>query len=162
MRWMALAGAAMLTAACSALADEKTACDGLVYTEAGLTRAQYLPCAAEIMDSLDRLSPQVDAMVAGSEAARSEATLTLSRLGRLLSKAGGHRNMLERWSDRPLNDLNLSIWNTYSHHQACLMVSRGLFSSGPLAEKSRSAATSECRAYRRPYESAKREYRYLR
>jgi hypothetical protein len=152
-----------LVSACGALAARKTACDGLVYGESGLTRAQYLPCAGEMMSTLDRLSAQVDAMVSGEEKAQSEARSTMRELSSLVKKAGGQRNMLERWNDRTLTSLNIQISNAYSHHQACLMVASQMFGRAPLGdEKYREAAKSECRAYRRAYESARSTYAGLR
>ena len=152
-----------LAAACGVLADKKTACDGLVYGESGLTRSQYLPCAGEMMSTLDRLAAQIDAMVSGDEKAQSEARSTLRELGSLVNKAGGQRNMLERWDDRTLTSLNINISNAYGHHQACLMVASQMFGRAPLGdEKYREAAKSECRAYRRAYQSARSTYARLR
>ena len=151
-----------LAAACGA-AGKTTACDGLVYTESGLSRSAYLPCAGEMMSALDRLAAQMEAMLSGEEKARSEAQSTLRELRNLVKKAGGQRNMLERWDDRALTSLNLDISNAYGHHQACLMVAGQMFGRPPLGdEKYREAARSECKAYRRAYESASSAYRRLR
>jgi len=152
----------LLTAACGALSATPTACDGLVYKEGGLTRAEYLPCAGEMVATLDRLAPQIEKMLAGDERARSEASAGVRELRTLLNKAGG-RNMLERWNDRALTGLNVDIWNAYTHHDACMMVAGQLFGRAPLGdEKNREPARSECRAYRTAYEDAIRAYRRLR
>ncbi len=151
-----------MVAGCGALAGEKTACDGLVYTESGLARKEYLPCAGEMMATLDQLDTQIKNMIAGDENARSEAQTSLRKLGSLVQKAGG-RNLLEQWEDRALTSLNIDISNAYGHHQACMMVAGQLFGRAPLGDaKYRAAAQSECSAYRRSYEEAKRAYRYLR
>ena len=62
-----------ITAGCEAAASKTTACDGLVYKESGLARAEYLPCAGEMMATLDQLDAQVESMISGNENARSEA-----------------------------------------------------------------------------------------
>jgi hypothetical protein len=151
-----------MVAACGALAGEKTACDGLVYKESGLARAEYVPCAGEMMATLDQLDTQIENMIAGDEQARSEAQTSVRKLGSLMKKAGG-RNLLERWDDRRLTSLNLAISNAYEHHQACMMVAGQLFGRAPLGdEKYRDAAKSECGAYRQSYEEASRAYRSVR
>lgn len=156
----AATGGLLMLTACGA--GRITACDGLVYKDGGLTRAEYLPCAGELITMLDRLSQQVEAMLSGEEKARFEAQSTLGGLQGLLKKAGG-RNMLERWSDAALTHLNVDIWNATTQHQACMMVARQLFGRAPLGdEKYREAARSQCRAYRGSYESAGRAFRALR
>ena len=115
-----------MVAACGALAGEKTACDGLVYKESGLARKEYLPCAGEMMATLDQLDTQIETMIAGDENARSEASTSVRKLGSLMKKAGG-RNLLEQWDDRALTSLNIDISNAYRHHQACMMVAGQLF-----------------------------------
>jgi hypothetical protein len=147
VRWAAVL-AIPLTAACGAFAANQTACDGLVYKEGGLTRAEYLP--------------QIDKMIDGDASARSDASAIVGELRTLLNKAGG-RNLLERWNDRALTSLNVSISNAVGQHEACMMVAGQLFGRAPLGdEKNREPARSQCRAYRRAYEEASREYRRLR
>jgi hypothetical protein len=143
--------------ACGAIAGEKTACDGLVYKESGLTRKEYLPCAGEMMATLDQLETQVEKMLDGDQSARSEASASVRKLGSLMKKAGG-RNLLERWNDRALTSLNVDISNAYTHHQACMMVAGQLFGNN----KSPDAARSQCRAYRSSYQEASRAHRSLR
>lgn len=146
-----------LTGACGAIADKKTACDGLAYKEAGLTRKEYLPCAGEMIATLDQLDSQIEKMLDGDESSRSEASSSVRQLGSLMRKAGG-RNLLERWDDRALTSLNVNISNAYTHHQACMMVAGQLFGDS----KGRDAARSECGAYRSSYQDASRAYRSLR
>ena len=144
-----------------ALAGEKTACDGLVYKESGLTRDEYLPCAGEMMATLDQIESQIEKMLDGDEKARAEAGASVRKLGSLMKKAGG-RDLLEQWDDRGLTSLNLDISNAYSHHQACMMVAGQLFGRAPGGGDYRDAARSECTAYRSSYEEASSAYRYLR
>jgi hypothetical protein len=143
------------------MAGKTTACDGLVYKESGLTRAEYLPCAGEMVAILDRLAPQIDAMLSGDEKALAEARVSVRELRSLLKKAGG-RDLLERWDDRALTSLNLDIWNAFNHHEACMMVASQLFGRAPLGdEKNREPARSECRTYRGSYQEATSAYRRL-
>ena len=152
-----------LAGACSVAAGKTSACERLPpYDKSGLGRWQYLPCAGEMMATLDRLAPQIESMLSGKESAKYDARDSVRELRGLLKTAGG-RKLLERWNDRALMDLNVDIWNTYTHHEACLMVARQMFGRPPLGdEKNREAAKSECRAYRSSYAEASREYRRLR
>ena len=149
-----------MTAGCEA--SKATACDGLVYKDSGLTRAEYLPCAGEMIATLDRLAPQIENMLTGDEKARTAAQSTVRELRGLMKKAGW-RDMLERWDDRALTSLNSDIWNAFNHHEACMMVAGQLFGRAPLGdEKMREPARSECGAYRSSYQDASRAYRRLR
>jgi hypothetical protein len=159
--WIAVL-AIPVTAACGAFAAKPTACNGLVYKEGGLTRAEYLPCAGEMMATLDRLAPQIEKMLDGDASARSDASASVRELRTLLKQAGG-RNILERWDDRALTSLNLNISNTLHHHEACMMVAGQMFGPPPLGdEKYREAARSQCRAYRPSYADATRAYGRVR
>jgi hypothetical protein len=132
-----------------------------VYKASGPTRKEYLPCAGEMVATLDRLDPQVENMLSGDENARSAAQASVRELRSLLKKAGW-RDMLERWDDRALTSLNVDIWNAFNHHEACMMVAGQLFGRAPLGdEKMREPARSECRAYRSSYQDASRAYRRL-
>lgn len=151
-----------VAAACDAVAGKTTACDGLVYKDFGLKRADYLPCAGEMMATLDRLAPQVENMLTGDENARAAARSSVGELRSLLKKAGW-RDMLERWDDRALTSLNVDIWNAFTAHEACMMVAGQLFGRAPLGdEKMREPARSQCRAYRPSYQEASRAYKRLR
>ncbi len=99
---------------------QKTACDGLVYKAEGLTRAEYLPCAGEMIGTLDRLRPDLESLVQGDKTARSKARDEYNELSRLIRSAGG-RNLVERWEDENLNRLNGSIWNAYTSYGALLL-----------------------------------------
>ncbi len=116
--WMAFLSVP-LSAACGVLGGGTTACDGLVYKEFGLTREEYLPCAGEMVATLDQLKPQIDAMLSGDKNARGEALETLHELERLMKKAGG-RNMDLEWGDRGLTSLNRKIVNAYGPYWSCL------------------------------------------
>jgi hypothetical protein len=104
---------AMLLIACSG--NRGTACDNLVYKEEGLTRSEFLPCAAEMITIIDKLDAHMDAVLKGDERARAEARVQYDELGVLIKKAGG-RNLVGRWQDDSLNRLNVRIWNAYTSY----------------------------------------------
>ncbi|PYT50963.1 MAG: hypothetical protein DMG44_04315 [Acidobacteria bacterium] len=110
---------AILLIACSG--NRRTACDKLVYKEEGLTRTEFLPCAAEMLVTMDKLDAHMDAVLKGDKRARAEALMQYKELGGLIKKAGG-RNLVERWQDESLNRLNLRIWNAYTSFQGALMI----------------------------------------
>jgi hypothetical protein len=152
-----------LSAACAALGGGKTACDGLVYKEFGLTRAEYLPCAGEMIAALDRLGPQADAMLAGDKNARGEALDTLHELERLMKKAGGRRNMDSDWNDRGLTSLNRQILNAYGPYSGCLMFGpkvAAIHAKGTREE--RQSALEQCTGPARLAREASNAYRYMR
>jgi hypothetical protein len=80
----------------------------------------------------------------------------LSRVIALMKAAGG-RQLLERWNDRALMDLNVNIHNAVTHYQAFYMV-RILDDPDPFAQKSRDAARSEFIGANSRYNAARRLY----
>jgi hypothetical protein len=105
---------------CASCAGKRTACDGLVYKAEGPTRSEYLPCAGEIVQTLDRLRPDLEAVVNGDKTARSKAHDEYNRLNLLIERAGG-RDLIEGWGDEDLNRLNVRIWNAYTSYGAVLL-----------------------------------------
>ncbi len=95
----------------------------------------YLPCAGEMIAALDALAPQATAALGGDAQARSDGQSTLRRVHGLMRAAGG-RKLLDRWSDRPLTDLNLHISNAVTKYDAFYMV-RILDATSPYAAQSR-------------------------
>jgi len=108
---------AILLTACSG--NRGTACDNLVYKEEGLTRTEFLPCAAEIIATMDKLDAHMDAVLKGDKRARAEARVQYDELAELIKKAG-NRNLVERWQDESLTRLNVRIWNAYTSYQGAL------------------------------------------
>jgi len=78
-----------------------------------------------------------------------------------LLRAAGGRNLLERWQDRALTDLNLKINNAVTHYDAFYM-SRILEEPNQFAAQTREAAQVELRAAVRRHEEARGYYRRLR
>src|SRR5712664_1795750 len=109
----------ILLIACSG--NRRTACDNLSYKEEGLTRTEFLPCAAEMIATMDKLDAHMDAVLKGDKRARAEALVQYNELGGLIKKAGG-RNLVERWQDESLSRLNVSIWNAYTSYQGALLI----------------------------------------
>lgn len=76
-------------------------------------------------------------------------------------KAAGGRQLLERWNDRALTDLNVNVHNAVTHYQAFYMV-RLLDDPHPFAQKSRDAARSEFVNANRKYNDARRSYHNIK
>ena len=110
--------------------------------------------------ALDELVPQAEAASRNDSEARSKGQATLRRLQALMSAAGG-RNLLERWDDKGLTDLNLSINNAATHYEAFYMV-RILDEPHQFAAQTREAARVELRGAVRRSEEASTLYRRLR
>lgn len=155
-----LGGACLAAAsACTEVVADSSACRTLEYKNGGVERSRYLPCAAEMIAALDDLDRQTKAALDGDAQARSDGQTTLRRVTALMSAAGG-RQLLERWPDRALTDLNVDISNAVTKYQAFYMV-RILDDSSPFAKESRAAATAEYQGAHRRYEEAARLLRRL-
>jgi hypothetical protein len=122
-----------------------TACDNLVYKEGGLTRSAFLPCAAEMIATMDKMDAHMDAVLKGDKRGREEARAQYNELAELIKKAGG-RNLVERWQDESLNRLNVNIWNAYTSYQGALLYPNDV----------------DARAARRSKEEARNIYESLR
>lgn len=149
----------VIAAACRSDVPSESRCRNLVYTDQGLSRLEYLPCAGEIVGALDELGQQSEAASRGDRQARSDGRATLGRVNALMKAAGG-RNLLERWQDRRLTDLNLRISNAVARYEAFYMV-RILEEPNQFAAQSRQAAAAELGAAMRNYDEARRHYRRL-
>jgi hypothetical protein len=135
--------------ACGSSVPGDSNCRNLVYRESGgLSRTEYLPCASEIVGGLDELARLSDLAVRGNRQARFDGQATLGRVNALMASAGG-RNLLERWDDRALTDLNMKIHNAVTHYP------------DPFAAQTREAAESELRAATRRSNEAMRSFRQL-
>lgn len=151
---------AAFAAGCSEALADNSACRDLVYTDAGVSRKDYLPCAGEMVAALDELAPQTQAALRGDQKARSDGQVTLRRLQALMHAAGG-RKLLERWKDTTLTDLNLDISNAVTKYQAFYMI-RIVDPPQPYAATTREAAEAELTGATRRYEEARSLYRRLK
>jgi hypothetical protein len=161
----ALAGLAICLSAtagmaCTQLVAESSACRNLVYKNGEVARAEYLPCVGETMAALDELDRQTEAALGGDRQARADGQATLARAIALRQAAGGMQ-LLERWSDRALMDLNVDIHNALTHYDAFYMV-RIADKSSQFADTTREAAKSEFANAHRRYQEASRLYRFLK
>ena len=147
---LALAAAA----ACTDVVADSSACRNLEYKDGGVERAKYLPCVAEMIAALEELERQSKAALDGDAQARADGQATLRKAMGLMSAAGG-RQLLERWPDRTLTDLNVTISNALTRYQAFYMV-RVLDDGEQFARESRLAATAEYQGASRRYDEAKR------
>jgi hypothetical protein len=142
---------------CGSSIPSDSACRNLTYKEQGLSRSEYLPCAGEIVTALDELAQQSQAASRGDQEARSNGRVALRRVNALIDAAGG-RNLLERWDDRALTDLNVKISNAVTHYEAFYMVR---VTEEQFAAQTREAAAVELRAASQRYGEARSSYRRL-
>jgi hypothetical protein len=142
---------------CGSSIPSDSACRNLTYKEQGLSRSEYLPCAGEIVTALDELAQQSQAASRGDQEARSNGRVALRRVNALIDAAGG-RNLLERWDDRALTDLNVKISNAVTHYEAFYMVR---VTEDQFAAQTREAAAVELRAASQRYGEARSSYRRL-
>jgi len=149
-----------LCSACAESVPSSSACRNLVYKDTGLSRAEYLPCAGEMIAALDDVASQSEKAFSGDRQARADGEAALGRLRALMNAAGG-RNLLERWRDAALTDMNLDISNAVTHYEAFYMV-RILEEPHQFAAKTRKAAEDELRQGARSYSEARSAYRRLR
>jgi hypothetical protein len=136
-----------------------SACRGLDYTAAGPTRTAYLPCAGEIIRSLETLDSVTTAILNGEEGKRAEGRGHLRRVNALMRSAGG-RKLFDRWEDRGLMDLNVDMHNAVVHYQAFYMLPIKS-EPHPFAAKTREAAAAEALGGTRNYREALQAYRQL-
>jgi hypothetical protein len=153
-----------LSAACGIVAEEKTPCDGLVYKDFGLTRAEYLPCVGEMLTTLERLRPQVDSMLTGDQEARAEAVDTFRHLQTLIKKAGGRNMTWEKWDDVGLMRLNHRIRDISGQYEVCLRYTNVVIA---MASKERSAKKREeilaqCTYPGKSVREVRSDFRYLK
>jgi hypothetical protein len=98
-------------------------CEGLVYSDAGLTREQYAPCARAMVAKLDDVWAAVeiifDKQLTKAERMRGrQACLRASsELSRLMKQAGGADKLYRMaWADTALNRFNLDLENARSEY----------------------------------------------
>jgi len=156
---VALVVAGVSTVACSDTVQATSACSNLEQKNGGVTRDEFLPCAAEMITALDELAPLTQAAMKSSKQARLDGEAALLVVMPMLSEAGGDR-LLERSNDRDLSDLRAAIHNTVSQYRAfyALTIPPDYH---PLAGKARQDAQWELDGATRHYESARSLYRHV-
>jgi hypothetical protein len=156
----ACAGALSLATACGILADsvpETSACRNLTYDKKGPTRAAYLPCAGEIIAAVEELEEHTEAALNGDAKRRSQGRATLTRVIDLMKSAGGMQ-LLERWNDPLLTEINVDVNNALSHYSAFYLLPIKS-EPHPFAAETKEAARAEMLGGRRNYMSARTNYR---
>ena len=152
--------AAVTVAGCTQAVAETSACRNLPYKDGEVARRDYVPCVGEIIAALEEVDRKSEAALSGDSQARSEGQQALRRASGLMQAAGG-RQLLERWNDRTLMNLNVEMNNAVTSYSAFYMV-RVLDEPNPYAAKSREAARAEFLNGRRRFQEADRTYRAVR
>ena len=103
-------------AGCSAPAP-RGPCEGLVYTDAGLTPEQYAPCAKAMVARLDTLWDDLQSIhnktlsKADRLRARQHCLATTSELARMWNQAGGTSKLVSMgWADADWNRFNYDVY----------------------------------------------------
>ena len=101
----------------------KSPCEGLVYTDAGLTREQYAPCAKAMVGQLDEIYTAVETILDKSlpkqerMRARTACLKASSDLARLMKQAGGtYKLMHMAWDDTALSRFNRDVESARSSY----------------------------------------------
>ncbi len=157
---VALCFAAVATVGCGDTVQAKSACSDLEYTKSGVARADFLPCAGEMIAALDEMAPLSQAAMKGSKQARLDGEAVLRRLIPMVAEAGGDR-LLEPWGDRELSDLSSDIHNTVSRYRAfyALAIPPDYH---PAAARARWEAQRELNLATRHYGNSRVQYRRLK
>lgn len=116
----------LLLAACSA--REPSACKGFAERELGITGEEYRPCAADILATLDSLSPRLQALVAGDEAAGREARPHFRALRAMVEETGipsDYRSMrsstvIVKWPEASMRAFNSAAFDATVQYGAVL------------------------------------------
>ena len=109
-------------AGCSAQAPSG-ACEGFVYTDTGLTREQYAPCARVMAGKLDELQRTVETIFDKNlpepdrRRGRRACLKASAELSRLMKQAGGADKLYRmKWDDADLNRFNLDVERARSEY----------------------------------------------
>lgn len=136
-----------------------SACSRLSYGERGPSRAEYLPCAREIVAELEIVDDRSRKAFKGDQEARHQGRAALRRVNALIRDAGG-RKLLERWQDAALTDFNVDVNNAVTKYGAFHMLPI-LSEPHPFAAKSRQAASSELDGGIRNIQEVRSDYRRI-
>jgi hypothetical protein len=105
----------LVAVGCSAQAP-RGACEGLVYTDAGLAGEQYAPCAKAMVAKLDEAWEDLRAIhskelsKADRLRARQHCMATTSALARMWNQAGGTSKLVSMsWADTEWNRFNYNV-----------------------------------------------------
>jgi hypothetical protein len=116
----------LLLAACGG--SEPIACEGFADRELGITGAEYRPCAAAILATLDSLRPRVQALAAGDVAAGDEARPHYRALQAMIKETGiasDYRStrsstVLVKWPEASMRAFNSAAFTATVQYGAVL------------------------------------------
>lgn len=148
-RWAVALGCAAL---CACVEADNSACAGLKYTEAGLGRREYAPCAAAMVRELDRAGDALDAMGDRGRPekqrvrAKRDCLAATSVLARLVREAGGAQKLMASWDDRRLNEFNMAVLSARDHYLSTCYYGPKPFEQAGVAMPGRTGAHDTARA----------------
>jgi hypothetical protein len=136
-RWLHRAVFGLLLAvsclSCDGSNSAPSACDGLAGKLVGITRADYAPCAGEILAALEELEQSLRRTILEEEtAARPEAEAAHARLRHLMrevdfrgdllreSRAASPAPTIERWPDGAMRRFNTDVGNAAAQLMSAL------------------------------------------
>lgn len=148
-QWAMVLGCAAL---CGCAEGEKSACAGLEYTEAGIGRREFAPCAAAMVRQLDRAGTAVDTMLDKARPkeerlrAKRDCLAATSALVRLLREAGGTQKLMASWDDRRLNEFNMAVMSAKDQYLMACYYGPKPFEQAGVAPPGRPGAHDTARA----------------
>ena len=130
-RHSCLVAGALLALACTPSPPVETACDGIADRELGITSAEYAPCAAELLATLDSLESHLQRIVVrGDSTADSGARAAYERLRLLMQRVGfqadirretvGPGQRIERWPDAAMRQFNTEVGTAAAQYMSAL------------------------------------------
>lgn len=156
---VALCVAAVASVGCNDTVQATTACSNVENNTRSVARAEFLPCATELLASIDALGPLTQATMKGSKQARLDGEAALRQLIPIIDQAGGDR-LLERSTDVQLSDLRAEIYNTVTKYRAFFALTIPP-DYHPQAGKARYFAQRELDGALRHFEEARGLYKRL-
>jgi hypothetical protein len=124
----ALLAACGADASAEASAAAASACEPIREQQLAIRAAEYRPCAAEILASLDTLRVHVQAMVRGDESARERARASERRFSALIRTVGFEREFrssnphrkTERWPDMATRAFNSAVFAAQGQYRGAI------------------------------------------
>ena len=130
-RHSSLAAGALVALACTPPPLSETACDGISDRELGITRAEYAPCAAELLETLDSLERNLQRMVVrGDSTVEPAARAAYRHLRLLMQRVGFQKDIrreslgpgrrIERWPDAAMQQFNGQVGIAAAQYMSAL------------------------------------------
>ncbi len=91
----------------SCASSPERACERLTVGEQGVARADYLPCAAAMVEAMNTLDRLGETLAKGRDAAtEQDANRELLRLQRMVKAVGGVKGLQQEWGDGVVSQFN--------------------------------------------------------